>query len=221
MDKQTMMKQSRINKDTLTVAITGSIGSGKSLAAGWFEKKGYEVIYADRISHQLLNKSEIKQKLIAEFGNDILRNNRIDRSKLGRLVFIDSDKLKKLNDVIHPPIIAHIKTKIEQVKTAQDNGNEKTLIFFEIPLLFETGIESCFDVTVNISADYEDRVRRIMLRNELSREEVERRMKSQLSDAVKAEKASITIINKCRVECFYNSLNLLLQFLIFLSEGKF
>ena len=78
------MKQS--NRPFL-IAITGGIASGKTLVSRWFEEKGYKVVYADKIGHKFLDDEDIINKLTEKFGEDILDNKKINRKKLGQIVF--------------------------------------------------------------------------------------------------------------------------------------
>lgn len=88
----------------MIIGITGSIACGKSTVSGYLKSKGYVVIDADKIGHEALDSDYVKEKLILTFGNDILENNKINRRKLGELVFGKSNNLNILNSIIHPEI---------------------------------------------------------------------------------------------------------------------
>ncbi len=191
----------RKDKETFSVAVTGSLGSGKSLALAWFRERGYKTESADDIGHELLVVADIREKIITVFGEDILQGDSIDRKKLGNIVFSDQQKLQVLNDILHPAIIDTIK---QQIRTS-----EEEFIFFEIPLLFETGTQYMFHLTVNIAATQQSRIQRLQERDKLAEEEIRKRFETQLPDDVKKKKADVTIDNDCRKECLYNQLQLL------------
>jgi len=122
--------------DKPIIGIMGGIGSGKSTVAAEFVKLGCEVIDADKIAHELLNKDAVKEKIVAYFGRDVLdsREN-IDRKKLGNIVFDDYDKLTTLNGLIHPLVIKRIEELIEQYQ----QQNQIKAVVLDIPLLVEIG----------------------------------------------------------------------------------
>ena len=88
----------------MIIGITGSIACGKSTVSNYLKSKGYIVIDADKIGHEALEDDYVKEKLILAFGNKILEDNKINRQKLGELVFGNSSNLNVLNSIIHPEI---------------------------------------------------------------------------------------------------------------------
>ena len=184
--------------EVYAVGVTGSMGSGKSEAVRWFRNRGYTTMSADKIGHELLEEPDIIQKLSTVLGKEILTNKRIDRSKLGKVVFNEPEKLKLLNEILHPLIISRI---YEVIK-----NSEQKIIIFEVPLLFEAEIENLFDLTVNIAAAPAIRRERIYKRDYLSRDEIEHRFSRQLADETKRERADITIVNNGDLEEFYGYL---------------
>ena len=184
--------------EVYAVGVTGSMGSGKSEAVRWFRNRGYTTMSADKIGHELLEEPDIIQKLSTVLGKEILTNKRIDRSKLGKVVFNEPEKLKLLNEILHPLIISRIDEVIK--------NSEQKIIIFEVPLLFEAEIENLFDLTVNIAAAPVIRRERIYKRDYLSRDEIEHRFSRQLADETKRERADITIVNNGDLEEFYGYL---------------
>lgn len=136
----------------MILGITGSIGSGKTAAAKLFGKRHYFRIDADKISHDLMKNSfEIRKRLIKIFGNGILGSGKkIDRKKLGSIVFSDGKKLKKLNSIMHPAIIAEIRNKIKKIKI---KCKSKTKIIIDAPLLLETKAKDLADKIIVVRAD--------------------------------------------------------------------
>jgi dephospho-CoA kinase len=180
------------------IAITGSIGSGKTRALQWFREKGLQVISADEIGHDLLERGEIIYRINQSFGNRVVENGKVNRKKLGEIVFSDPEQLETLNQILHPLIIAEIRERIKK--------SNADLLIFEVPLLFEAGIEDMFDLTINIAAREDIRKRRLQKRDNLTEREIENRFCNQLPDAVKREKADITVDNNEDEESFTESL---------------
>ncbi len=197
---------------TFSVAITGGIGSGKSLASQEIEKLGFNVVNADALGHKILDHQEVKDELISIFGEEILTVAVIDRKKLGEVVFNDKSKLKQLNSVLHPRIINEMRVIIRSSK--------EKLLFFEVALLFEAGIEDMFDLTVNVSADRELRIKRIISRDGCSEADVNKRINSQMSAELKKQRADITIENNCGKNCFVEKIRVLVELCWFFAQRK-
>ena len=122
--------------DKPIIGIMGGIGSGKSTVAAEFAKLGCKVIDADEIAHKMLNQNNVKGKIVAFFGRDVVDSNgNIDRKKLGEIVFNDNHKLMKLNETIHPLVIERVEELIEQYKLQ----NQIKAIVLDMPLLVEIG----------------------------------------------------------------------------------
>ena len=144
------------------VAITGGIASGKSIVSKWFEEKNYLVFYADKIGHELLNDKYFKNKIEDVFGKDIIINGSVDRAKLGKNIFNSASKRIQLNEVLHP----EIRKRMQQII----NTSSQEVLIFEIPLLFENGLQKAFDLTINISARNEIRIERIIKRDGITKD---------------------------------------------------
>jgi len=170
---------------------TAGIAGGKSTAAEYLDEKGAEIIDADKIAHQLSKKGEKGwQKVVSEFGEEILKeNDELDRAKLADIVFSDPVKRKKLESLLHPIIIKKMKDKANKY-LSQDK-----IVFLMAPLLFEAGIDKFCDQIWLIAAARELQIRRIIKRDEITREEAVNRIESQLSLAEKEEKSDVVINN--------------------------
>ena len=118
------------------IGILGGIGSGKSTVASEFAKLGCKVIDADRIAHELLDRQDVREEIIASFGRAVLDSaGNIDREKLAEVVFANGGKLSALNRVVHPLVLAGAERLIEQY----NHQGEVAAIVLDIPLLVETG----------------------------------------------------------------------------------
>ncbi len=192
----------------LKVAITGGIGSGKSTFSGFIEAKNYTVIKADLLAKELyITNEELKQKVIREFGKEIYPGGLFDRIALFKKAFSDENRVKRLNEIVHPVVIKEINSlmKIHQ--------NEK-IVFIEAALIFEAKMESLFDYIVLISADEKTRIERTMQREKIPNEEVKQRMKYQIPDELKKGKSDFTFYNNGTVAELEQKANLLLQLLL-------
>ncbi|NCQ18300.1 MAG: dephospho-CoA kinase [Ignavibacteria bacterium CG22_combo_CG10-13_8_21_14_all_37_15] len=199
-------------KKLLKVAITGGIGSGKSTFADFLFAKGYPVIKADILAKKLYVTHEVlKQKLIAEFGNEVYPEGNFDRIALYQTAFINDEKVKRLNEIVHPVVIEEIKNIISYYE-------DEEIIFIEAALIYEAKMENLFDYVVLITADEKERIERTRQREKISGEEVKRRMKYQTPDEVKKEKADFTFYNNGTVAELEQKANLLLQLLLTRNE---
>jgi len=185
-------------KRPILVAITGGIAAGKSVVSNWFEKKGYNVYYADKIGHHVLNREDIQKKVIKQFGKDLLIKREIDRKKLGEIIFRSAEKRKMLNEILHPEIRKSIQEII--------NNSSKEVLMFEIPLLFENNLHEAFDLTINISTQEDIKIARIMKRDKLTKQEVLRRIKSQMDDKERMQIADVNITNNDGLDDLYKQL---------------
>jgi len=118
------------------IGVLGGIGSGKSTVAAEFAKLGCKVIDADKIAHQLLGESPVREKVVSLFGKGILGSaGRIDRRKLGDIVFADADKLSALNNTVHRLVLA----RTEQLIDRYNRQTAVRAIVLDMPLLAEVG----------------------------------------------------------------------------------
>ena len=176
----------------MIIGITGSIGSGKTTAARIFSKFHYSRIDADKIGHELLKSDKkIKNKIIKDFGKEILdKNKNIDRKKLGDLVFNDKNELKKLNLIMHPLIIDEIKNQIKNIQ--KKCGNDARIII-DAPLLIETSLKDYVDKIVVIRSDKNKTMKRLNKR--YPEELIERILKVQTPLEEKLKYADFVIEN--------------------------
>ena len=188
----------------MIIGITGSIACGKSTVSGYLKSKGYVVIDADKIGHEALDSDYVKEKLILTFGNDILENNKINRRKLGELVFGKSNNLNILNSIIHPEIRKKILEKI-------DKNNDKELIFIDVALLFEAKFDDLVDKIIVVYVDENTQLTRLMKRNSISKKEALSRIVSQMSPIEKAKLGDYTVNNNLDVINTYEQVDKVLS----------
>lgn len=159
----------------MRIGITGGIGSGKSEVTRYLRSLGEYVICADEVSKQIVELGgEGAQALRRVFGDEFFfENGELNRRKLAAEVFSDNERLKLLNDTLHPLILAHIE---KLAKTIEGR------VFIDAALLIQTGMHKTVDRIWLVVADKKSRVERVMKRDGLTAQEVKRRIKSQLSD---------------------------------------
>ena len=167
------------------VGLCGGSGSGKSIASGILRKLGVATLDADRIYSDLISvPGQCNDAIAAEFGSSVLNSDgSLNKSALRAIVFADGaeDKRKKLNSISHLFVLSVIN---DQLAKLENEGVD--IAFVDMPLLFECGYDKCCNMTVSVIADRETRIKRLMLRDGLDRNSVERRINSQISDAVLA-----------------------------------
>ena len=188
----------------MIIGITGSIACGKSTISNYLKSKGYIVIDADRIGHEALDDDYVKEKLILAFGNEILEDNKINRQKLGELVFGNSSNLNVLNSIIHPEIRKKILEKI-------DKNNDKELIFIDVALLFEAKFDDLVDKIIVVYVDKNTQLTRLMKRNSISKKEALSRIVSQMSPIEKAKLGDYTVNNNLDVINTYEQVDKVLS----------
>ena len=99
----------------LIIGLTGNLGAGKTTVAGMFKKLGAKILNADEMAHELISPhGACFKEVVQSFGEEILTNGKIDRKKLARIVFSDSQKLSRLNKIIHPKVIQQISEEISK-----------------------------------------------------------------------------------------------------------
>ena len=172
---------------TKIIGLTGGIGSGKSTIAKHIEQLGIPVYIADLEAKKILETAVVICKVIDAFGENILENNKIDRTKLSKLVFKNPEKLKILNAIIHPEVAIHFKNWVIE-------NQNFPIVIKEAAILFESGSYKDCDKIILVTAPKEVRIQRVIKRDNLSREEIESRIANQWSEE-KKEKLSDFIIN--------------------------
>lgn len=161
------MKQN--NENSVKIAVTGGIGSGKSTVCRLIRAAGYPVFSCDEESRRLWQDEEYLQKL-AELFPEGTENGKIERKKLAKVVFHNAEKLKRLNDFSHPLIMERILKKMA----------DEPISFAEVPLLFEGGFEHLFRQIVVVYRPLSDRIAAVCARDGVSVENVLSRIKNQV-----------------------------------------
>ena len=145
--------------DTIKIAVTGGIGSGKSSVTKIIREKGFPVFSCDEINKQLLTKKDYINRIEKIFP-EAVEGGKIIKSRLAEIVFSDETALKKLNSVSHPLIMNELNRQM---------NSRKGLVFAEVPLLFEGGYEDLFHKIIVVCREKEQRILSVMQRDHSDR----------------------------------------------------
>jgi len=172
----------------MVVGLTGGIGSGKSTVAKIFEILGCKLFNSDDVAKQIYFEEDIKQEVVRLLGNDAyLNSTTLNKPYINSKIFSDTDLLKQLNSIIHPAVINKFKVFCQK--------NKNALIVKETALLFEANLQSQVDKIILVTAKDELRIKRTMLRDSLSKEDVVKKINSQLSQNEKIKHSHFIIDN--------------------------
>jgi dephospho-CoA kinase len=172
----------------LRIGLTGGIGSGKTTVARIFEVLAIPVYYADEAARKLMNRNtNLKESVISAFGYQSYKNGELDRAYLGKVVFADEEKLKLLNSIVHPITLLDAEIWMKNQKTAY--------AIKEAAIIFETGLEKYFDFIIGVTAPEDLRIRRVMERDQTTREKILERMKQQMDEKEKMSRCDFVIVN--------------------------
>ena len=199
------------NRNIYIVGLTGGIASGKSEAARMLGDMGARCVDADAISRRLTSEpGETLDMIRAEFGDGVFdEEGALIRSKLADIVFNDPTKRKALDALTHPAIQ---KTMLDEVEQA-DKAGEK-IVFLNVPLLFETGMDALCDETWLISCDEDVQLDRLMERDGMDEDQARARIASQMSLEDKTRRATVVIDNRGQLDRLYSQLSGLYQALV-------
>ncbi|MGI4750453.1 MAG: dephospho-CoA kinase [Janthinobacterium lividum] len=178
----------------LKVGITGNIGSGKTTVSKVFELLGIPVFYADFHAKKVMTEDAVLVKSIRKnFGAEAyLENGSLNRKYISGIVFNNEIELQKLNALVHPAVFRAFDVWAEDYQ-------HKKYVLKEAALLFESGSNQQCDYTIVVSAALEERVRRVMVRDQIMEMEVLRREEKQMPQAEKEAKADYIIQNDAKV----------------------
>ncbi|EAF4914963.1 dephospho-CoA kinase [Listeria monocytogenes] len=180
-----------------TIGLTGSVATGKSTVSSMIQQAGIPLVDADIAARKVVEPgTEGLKEIVAYFGEEILlADGTLNRAKLGEIIFKDKEKREKLNEITHPRVKDYMLEARERFFRA---GEE--LVFFDIPLLFESHLESLVDQIVVVWTTPETELKRLMERNNLTKEDALRRIESQMGIDEKARKADFVIDNNDSLE---------------------
>lgn len=179
------------------IGITGNSGSGKSTISKLISKN-YEakIIDADKIAKEITkNNGEYLQAIRQAFGNDVIKNNELDRKKLADIVFLNRAEKEKLDGLTFEYVVEEIKKELE----ANQNLDYQYIIL-DVPLLFESKLDKLCDYTIGVIAPKTEKIKRICKRDKLSKEKALQRLNSQPNDEFFTKNCNTVINNENKEE---------------------
>jgi len=170
------------------IGITGGIGSGKTTVANFFKEFGIPVYIADEEAKKLMHRSPIKEELLELFGEKAYdSDNKLNRTYIASQVFNNKALLDKLNAIVHPRVAQDYKAWVEKQHSAY--------VLYEAAILFETGKHKQFDYNILVTAPKQERISRLLQRDDTTEEEIKARMENQWSDQQKEKFADWIVEN--------------------------
>ena len=171
----------------IVVGLTGGVATGKSTVAEMFKQCGAVVIDADRLAHNVVKPGKPAwREIVKTFGKTVLNPDRsLNRQALAAIVFRHPAKRRALEAIIHPRV-AREQARLTKQAVRKD---PQAVVIYDVPLLFEAGIDKRVDQTIAVTADRETQITRLKKRNGLSRAEALRRIRSQMPMAKKIQQA--------------------------------
>ncbi|RKE95091.1 dephospho-CoA kinase [Ichthyenterobacterium magnum] len=172
----------------IIVGLTGGIGSGKTTVANMFEELQIPVYIADNEAKLLMNRSKvIRRKLIALFGDEAYILKELNKPFIASKIFSNKAYLEKMNAIVHPKVASHFKRWFKK--------QTSPYIIKEAAIIFEQNKDSQYDYIITVIANKEERINRVLKRDNTSRKKIEAILKNQLSDKEKIKRSDFVIIN--------------------------
>lgn len=172
----------------IIVGLTGGIGSGKTTIANYIASKGIPVYIADDAGRKVMQKQEILDAIKDVFGSEVFNGKNLDRAKLAKIVFDTPARLQELNAIVHPAVKNDFKEWLKQ-------NEEAPIVIYESAILFESGSYANFDRIVTVIAPLETRISRVLERDNMTRDEVLKRINAQWNDEKRISKSDFVIEN--------------------------
>jgi dephospho-CoA kinase len=203
------MKQNSEAEGFMVIGVTGGIGTGKSLFSRFLEEMGATVISADDIVYRLYQNDHIlRNELSAVFGSEILKDGRVDRTRLSRIVFDNKELLSKLNQIVHKRVGEEMRKKIEEY-------SDKKAVVLDVPIPVKKDFIDLCDMVVVIKSPLKDRIQRVIDRSGITETEIRKRMDAQPTEQEYEDLADVIIVNdgnipelRKKAEGFLNEINL-------------
>lgn len=185
------------------IGLTGQIASGKSTVSAYLRQKGFAVVDADEIAHEVIRRGgRAYAAVVQQFGAEFVgAEGEIDRRKLGQAVFADPEKLAQLNAITHPCICAEIRARL---------AAQRGTVFLDAPLLVQAGLDTLCGEIWQVTAADDIRLGRIQVRDGLDADEARARMQSQAGVRMPTDRPVHTIDNSSDTAALYRQIDRLL-----------
>ena len=170
------------------LGVTGGIGSGKTTVCGIFKTLGVPVFSSDEVSKDILFTPHIQKKVEELFGNQVLQNGVLSKQKLAKYIFSSEDALESLNQLLHP--------KVSEAFETWKKHQKHNVVIKEAAILFESGGDKSCDYVLNVYCSEQERIRRVLLRDDRSELEIKAIIARQWSDNERKKHSDFTINNE-------------------------
>lgn len=177
----------------MVIGLTGGIASGKSTVSNFLKEKGFKIYDADIIAKEIMQKKEIIKSLIDIFGSEVYNENTLNREYIKKIVFNNKEKLNELNNLVHYEVFNYYKEIKSKIKKEEK-------VIFDIPLLFETKMDTLCDMTIVVAIDLDKQIERVMKRDNIDKELAIKIINSQMALEDKIKRATIVIENNGTLE---------------------
>ena len=191
---------------SLRVGLTGNIGSGKSSVARLLRERGAAVIDADALAREATQDPEVLEDIARDLGSELVRGGQLDRAATARRVFADPAARSRLNAIVHPWVR---RASAERAAALEDADPAPPVIVFDIPLLYENGLELGLDAVLVVDAALEARVERVRARSGLDAAEVRARDAAQMPLPDKVARADFVVDNNASPEALRDQVDAL------------
>jgi dephospho-CoA kinase len=189
------------------IGLTGGIGAGKSTALDALERLGAAVLSTDRVVHELYDDPSVRDAVVERFGDPVLSDGRVDRAAVAKVAFATDEDRSWLEGILWPRVGERMNRWRGELERSSEPPRAAVV---EVPLLFESGMDDAFDATIAIVADEDVRAERAGARGH---ESLEARSKRQLTQDVKAQRATYAVVNDGSVEELESKLSSILEML--------
>lgn len=172
----------------IVVGLTGGIGSGKTTVAKLFQALGIPIYIADVEAKRLMNTSKvIKRKLIALFGDEAYIHNELNRPFIASKIFNDSNLLSQMNAIVHPKVGSDFRRWLKK--------QTSPYVIKEAAIIFEQQMQSEYDYIITVTANIDDKIERLLKRDQMTKNKIMEIIKNQMSDEEKIKKSDFVIVN--------------------------
>jgi dephospho-CoA kinase len=172
----------------IKIGLTGGIGTGKTMVAEIFAALGIQVFFADQEAKKAYSDPEVLKKIRKLFGENVFDDHGLNFIKLSNLIFSNKIELEKLNNIIHPYVLARFEKWIGENQAAP-------YVIMESAILFETGYNTMFEKMIAVTAPQKLCIERVMKRDDIDRDMVLKRIANQFPNESKVERSDYSILN--------------------------
>ena len=185
----------KVSMKKIAIGITGGIGSGKSTVSDIISGNNYPIIKADDVAKKIMNEdTKIVSEIIKNFGSECYLDGKLNTKYVADKVFIHPDRIRKLNQIVHPPTLQFIQKEINSFHKDFD------IVFVESALIFEAKMEELFNYILLVTAEEDIRIKRVLKRDLETISEIRSRILNQIPEEQKRGRSDFVIENNSTIE---------------------